>query len=103
MKLILVYIVSANKKEAKTIAKQLLLKKLIACANILPTESLYWWKGKIANEKEVVLVAKTVDVNFKNIKKEVEKIHSYDIPCIVKIPAEANKNYFDWVKKEIKH
>ena len=32
---------------------------------------------------------------------EVEKIHSYDIPCIIKIPIEANKSYFEWIRNEV--
>jgi len=26
-------------------------------------------------------------------KEEVEKIHSYDCPCVIKIPIEANEKY----------
>ncbi|HID71734.1 MAG TPA: divalent cation tolerance protein CutA [Thermoplasmata archaeon] len=36
------------------------------------------------------------------LKKEVEKIHSYSIPCIVKIPVSSNKKYLDWLESEIK-
>jgi len=96
------YITNPSKQEARKIAKHLLDKKLIACANIFPISSLYWWKGKIADENEFVLIAKTSKTNFEKVKNEVEKIHSYTIPCIVKIPVSSNKKYFDWLKSEIK-
>lgn len=95
--IILVYITNPTRAEARKIAKFLLQKKLIACANIFPIESLYQWKNKIAQEKEFVLLAKTTADQLKNIKKEVEKIHSYSIPCAIEIPARANKKYFDWL------
>ncbi len=102
MDFIFVYITNSTKKEAKKIAECLLKKKLIACANIFPINSLCWWAGKIVDENEFILIAKTVESNFEKVKKEVEKIHSYKIPCIVKIPVSSNKKYFDWLKKEIR-
>jgi len=101
--LIFVYITNPNKKEAKSIAKYLLSKKLIACVNIYSNiNSLYPWKGKLADETEVILIAKTIDKNYQEIKQEVKKIHSYTIPCIMKIPVEANKEYADWLKSELR-
>ncbi len=102
MNFIFVYITNPTKKEAKKIAKHLLGKKLIACGNIFPINSLYWWEGKIVDENEFVLIAKTTNTNFEKVKKEVEKIHSYKIPCIIKIPVSSNKKYFNWLKGEIK-
>jgi len=102
MNFIFVYITNPTKKEAKKIAKHLLEKRLIACANIFPINSLYWWKGKIVDDNEFVLIAKTSNANFEKVKKEVEKIHSYKTPCIIKIPVSSNKKYLDWLKKEIK-
>ena len=102
MKLVFIYITNPTKEEARRVAKHLLAKKLVACANIFPVNSLYRWKGKIADENEFVLIVKTTNSNFEKVKNEVEKIHSYDIPCIVKIPVDSNKKFFDWVKKEVK-
>ena len=102
-KFIYIYITTPTKTEAKKISLYLLKAKLIACANILgPIESVYHWKGKIVDENEFVLIAKTIDKNYKKVVREVEKMHSYTIPCIVKIPISANKKYFDWLMGEIK-
>ncbi len=101
MDFILIYITNPTDKEAKETAKYLLKKKLIACANIFPINSLYRWKGKIADRNEIVLIGKTTENKFEIVKNEIEKIHSYKIPCIVKIPVSSNKKYYDWLKKEI--
>jgi len=97
----LIYITCKDKKEAKKISKHLLEKKLIACSNMFPIESMYWWKNKIEDAKEIVILAKTNDKNYEKIKEEVKKLHSYDVPCILKIGSEANKEYDDWVRKVI--
>lgn len=100
---IFIYITNPSIEEARKIAKHLLEKKLIACANIHPeVESLYPWKRKLVEEKEVILIAKTLEKNFAKVKKEVEKIHSYSIPCIIKIPVSSNEKYFEWLQSEIK-
>ena len=101
MNFIFIYITNPTKEEAKRIARHLLERKLIACGNIFPINSLYWWEGKIADENEFVLIAKTIEANYEKVKNEVEKIHSYQVPCIIKIPVSSNKKYFDWLKGEI--
>ncbi len=62
----------------------------------------YPWKGKIAEEKEFVLVLKTESRNYAKIAREVESMHSYDIPCIIKIPIKANKKYGEWLESCLK-
>ena len=94
----IIYITNPDRKTAKKIALRLLKKRLIACANIFPIESVYWWKGKIENAKEVVLILKTKE-KFDKIKNEVKKIHPYSIPCIIKFDAKANKEYEAWLEK----
>jgi len=101
--MIFVYIICQNKKEAKKIGLALIKKRLAACCNIFPIESIYWWKRKIVKDKEVVLIVKTLKRNFKKIEKEVKKLHSYTTPCILEIPIKrVNLGYLNWLKKEIK-
>ncbi|MBS3102131.1 divalent-cation tolerance protein CutA [Candidatus Woesearchaeota archaeon] len=98
----LIYITCKDGEEAARISRQLLKKRLIACANLHPIRSLYWWKGKIEDANEIAITAKTLEKNWKKIKEEVKKLHSYDVPCILKIDAEANESYDKWVKEEVK-
>ena len=98
----LIYITCKDEEEAVKISKHLLEKRLIACSNMHPIRSMYWWNDKIQDEKEVVIIAKTKSKNYEKIKAEVSKLHSYDVPCILKIDAQANAKYDDWVKKEVK-
>ena len=101
--MIISYIVCKDKEEAKIISRDLLEKKLVACCNIIQTESLYNWKNKLVEDNEVILLAKTIDKNFTEIKKEVLKIHSYKIPCILKLDVkDINDSYLRWLKSEVK-
>ena len=98
----LIYITCKDEEEAVKISKHLLEKRLIACSNMYPVRSMYRWQGKIQDEKEFVMMAKTKEKNYGKIKEEVKKIHSYDVPCILKIDAEANESYDKWVNEEVK-
>ena len=102
MTFIFVYVTNPDKKTAKKIALNLLKKRLVACANVFPIDSAYWWKDKIQKTKEYVLIAKTKEENWKEIKTEIKKVHPYTVPCITKINVEANKEYEEWLKKEVR-
>jgi len=96
----IIYITNESEAEAKKLSQHLLKKKLIACANIFPITSAYWWQGAIQNEGEWVAIVKTTDGNWEKVKNEVEKVHSYDVPCIMRIRVEANEGYEKWIGAE---
>ena len=98
--MILAYITCKDLKEAKKISSHLLSRRIIACANIFPVKSMYLWKGKIKGESETVIIAKTQEKNFRKLESEVKKIYSYKIPCILKISADGNREYINWIKRE---
>ena len=92
------YITCKDRSEAKKISMCLLKKKLIGCTNIFPIESIYWWNNKIETAKEFVIIAKTTKNDFDKIVKETEKIHSYDVPCILSIKSSCNAKFERWLK-----
>ena len=98
----LVYITCKDEKEAEKISLHLLRKRIIACANIFPVKSFYWWNKRIANEKEYVAILKTNNKNFKKVESEVKRIHSYKIPCILKLNSSANSEYELWASREMR-
>jgi len=95
--MITVYITCKDEKEAKKISKSLLKKKLIACANFFPIQSMYWWQGKVEESKEFVIFAKSQDSKYDSIVNEVKKLSSYEVPCIEMIKSTANKEYLRWM------
>ncbi len=97
MATIAVYITCKNNAEAKRISAVLLKQRLIACANVFPIRSAYWWNGKIATGREVTLLAKTQTKHYANIVKLVKKLHSYQVPCIGKFAISYHKPYAKWL------
>ena len=97
------YITASSQKEAKQIAKVLLKKKLIACANIINNMNSYFiWKNKVCNSKEIIICGKTTSKNQKKIIREVKVIHSYSVPCIIFFDIKnGNKDFLKWIKQSV--
>lgn len=89
--------------EGKLIAKNLINNKLAACINIIPKiNSIYYWQGKLHEEKEFLLLIKTTGEQVKKAMNKIKEGHSYQVPEIIFWPiAEADKNYGQWVQKEV--
>ncbi len=102
MSFVLVYITFNSKEEAEKIAKILIEERLIACANLFPEiSSFFWWEGKIEKEKEVALIGKTKEELFQKIVDRVKELHSYQCPCIIALPIfNGNPDFLEWIKKE---
>src|ERR1035437_3596246 len=104
MGIVFAYITTKNKPEAKKIGKVLLQERLAACINIFDgMSSMYWWKEKIEEANENVLIAKTTKKLFSKLSKKVKSIHSYSVPCILQLEVkDGNKEYVKWLKSSLK-
>jgi periplasmic divalent cation tolerance protein len=102
MEVSLIYITAPNAEEARRIGMRLVEQRLVACVNILEgVKSLYWWEGKIADEAEVLLIAKSKSALVDKVIEKVKSLHPYSCPCIVALPiAEGNKDFLSWVRRE---
>lgn len=97
MAFVVIYVTHKDKSSCQKIISHLLKKKLIACANMFPIQSSYWWKGKVEGAHEVVSLLKTKSENWEKVKNEIKSLHSYDTPCIMKMRVEANEEYEQWI------
>ena len=98
--IISVFVTFPDESTAQSVSKNLLNRRLIACSNIYPIHSLYNWKGELCKEGEYVAIMKSRPGLWEKIIHEVEHIHPYDIPCIVKYEVESNPAYERWIKTE---
>jgi periplasmic divalent cation tolerance protein len=94
-----IYITASTELEAETIARRLVENRLAACVNIFPkVRSIYYWEGKIEDDSEVVIIAKTTVENEKALIEEVVKLHSYECPCVISLPIENGApDFLKWI------
>jgi periplasmic divalent cation tolerance protein len=97
-----VYITCATAQEAENIGTVLVERRLAACVNILcGMRSLYWWKGKVEQGQEAVLIAKTRTALVDELTGAVRAMHGYEVPCVVAMPIKGgNPDFLDWIRRE---
>lgn len=101
MSLCLAYMTFKDKEEAEKIGTILVKKQTVACFNIISEgHSIFLWEGALHSEKETFALAKLEESNFSALMDEVKKKHSYETPCILKIPIDGgHKPFLEWVSK----
>jgi periplasmic divalent cation tolerance protein len=100
-----VLVTCGSAKEARKIASHIVEKRLAACVNILTgsVQSIYRWKGKVENTREILVVIKTTTNRLPELEKTVASLHSYDVPEFIVLPITAgSRKYLDWVKASVK-
>jgi periplasmic divalent cation tolerance protein len=91
------YVTHPDEATARRIADALLQDRLIACANVFPMSSAYWWEGSIVREGEWVSVLKTSLLLEAEVEAAIARIHPYQTPCLMRFEARANQAYCDWI------
>jgi len=99
----LVYITVANEADGKNLAHLALQKRLIACANLYPEiKSIFEWQNELKIEKESILIFKTTEEKYNKLEELILKNHTYETPCVLKLPiVEGNKKFLNWIKETV--
>jgi periplasmic divalent cation tolerance protein len=88
---------------AKSLARALVKKNLAACVQLTEgIHSVYRWEGKICEEQEVLLSAKTTEAKWLEILAFIQSAHPYELPEILAFsPAQHESQYGKWVESEV--
>lgn len=95
------YVTCPDDATARRIARDLVERRLAACANILPVRSVYRWEGKLQEDAEVAMFLKTKRALVPEVVRAVEAAHPYDTPCVVAFDLVGGAaRYLGWVDEE---
>ncbi len=99
----MIVLITAPQAEAKELAMTLVQEKLAACANIIDmVSSIYWWEGKIQDDKESLLILKTKQDMVDALIIRTKQIHSYTVPEIIALPIiRGNQDYLNWINESM--
>jgi periplasmic divalent cation tolerance protein len=100
----IVFVTTRDEAEAKRIGEQSVKEKLAACANVIPgISSTYWWKGKVEQAKEALLLMKTSEDKLDRLIARVKELHSYETPEVLALPAEkGSPEYLKWLDESLR-
>ncbi len=97
--LLVVLMSCPTRRQAVTLAKALVARRLAACVNVIPNcRSWFWWDGKVQRASEVLLLVKTSQRCFPRLQRLVPTLHPYDVPEILALPvAQGHPPYVQWL------
>jgi periplasmic divalent cation tolerance protein len=92
----------ATEDEAAALVRALLDRRLVACGTVLPGgRSLYRWEGRIADEREAVVLLKTRRDRLDELERAFAELHPYKVPELLALPIEAGLDrYLGWLDAE---
>lgn len=99
---ILVYVTTPDKETAVRIAREVLRRRLAACANIVAdVTSLYWWEGELQEDGEALLFLKSRAALAEPLREAIAALHPYTVPAISVVPVERmHPPYWEWLLAE---
>ena len=93
-----------KREDADLIASNVVNERVAACAQVVgPIHSTYWWKGKVEQAGEWLLIMKTRRDLFSALEREIKAVHPYEVPEIIALPIVAgSESYLQWIQDETK-
>lgn len=95
-----VWITAPDTEVALRLARGLVEERLAACAQVLPgLTSVYRWQGRVHEEAEVLLLAKTTAQRLPELEAWLRQAHPYDTPeCVTLAPERVEPRYLAWLE-----
>ena len=99
---IVIFVTTSSEEEAGRIGRDVVERRLAACANILgPIRSIFRWEGQVSEETERLLIIKSQRSRFEELAGRVKELHSYQVPEIIAVPIFTGwPPYLEWVRGE---
>lgn len=98
MTLLAVFTTLPNADSARDMARMLVERGLVACAQIDTVESFYHWDGGIQQDQEHRLMLKTTSERYPAVEAAICEHHPYELPAVYAIPVtHAFAPYAAWV------
>ena len=90
-------------EDAERITRQLVEEHVVACVNLYPIQSCYFWNGKVCFDKETTLMMKVSTEGVERLKRRLCELHPYELPefVVLDVDNEASlREYVQFVRSE---
>ena len=101
MALLAVLTTVANRDQAQRLAQAMVERRLAACAQINPIDSVYRWQGEVRQESEQRVLFKTTEAAYPALQAALLEQHPYELPQIVAFTlSPVFEPYAQWVAEQ---
>lgn len=99
MGLSVVYATFPDRASAQAIARDLVKRRLAACATFWDAGSVYVWEGELEETTETLAFFKTDAGRTQELVHALVEAHPYDVPCVLPLDVDgAPEPYQRWVR-----
>lgn len=93
-----------NPQQARAIARELVEREIAACVTVKDDcDSFFRWKGNIENEKETLLLIKTLANRLADVERIIKQLSGYEVPEVLAFNVvDGSSDYLKWLKEEVK-
>lgn len=96
--------ITGPQDDIERIAGELLDARLIACAQMWPITSKYWWLGRQQSAREMRAAFHTSESLVAKVLETVESSHPYDVACAISTKIQdGSERYLLWILAETKN
>ena len=93
-----------SENQSLPVIDKLIEERLVACIQIMPIKSKYFWDGAVCCDNEVLVFMKTKESLYERVKEMILDLHPYETPEVLKPDiADGSKSYLDWIKDVTVH
>lgn len=94
----------ASQDDARALVRQLVTDRLVACGTIVENVlSIYRWQDALEESKEALVVLKTRQDRWEELKSVVRELHPYEVPELIALPVnDGLPAYTGWLSEQTK-
>ncbi|MEI6031638.1 MAG: divalent-cation tolerance protein CutA [Synechococcaceae cyanobacterium ELA739] len=100
-RLSLVLTSEGSAERAESLARELVQRRLVACASLWPVRSHYRWQGTLESSDEVKLLLKTSPDHLAELHAVLMELHSYETPEWIHWEAGSGGGYGQWLAEQL--
>lgn len=83
---------------AASLAGALVEQRLAACVQVVQVASYYTWEGRVADDREWLLLIKTHESRYAEVESFIAERHDYELPEVVRVPIQGGSaGYLAWI------
>ena len=88
-----------TEEQANLLADELVVRRHAACVHMIRVgRTVYRWEGRILDDNEYLLIAKTTDEEYPLVEATIQELHTYELPEILAFEVKRGEaGFLQWI------
>lgn len=88
-----------TEEQANLLADELVVRRHAACVHMIRIgRTVYRWQGRILDDNEYLLIAKTTDEEYPLVEATIQELNTYEVPEILAFEVKhGDPKFFEWI------